>query len=223
MWFVKEIFLGKESSKAHDQFVRFGRGDFKKRFVLKFSFSGDKLKINGSFENCNDLILKAAEVLGKIRLEGVILSKKEIEGIVGKKKASLYEFLVNKEFSFEELKKIYEKCYFMLLNSDSEIKIKCKKKLPRPKKSGEAKVDDSFIILEIPKKYFQMFKEEFFWDVPICKKAYISHEVIVNEIEVPKGAQSPEEMRLNAKRKGEIIREMQFDNQEKKEKIKFLL
>ena len=174
-----------------------------------------KVKVKGSSEYANDFV-NLATSLGNVKFSGIVLSKQEIKGLNGKKKAGVYvyDFYGNSE----DVKKIADTIYYMLLDGEGEgIKLKIKKKLPKPGK-GEGKVDDKFCQLEADLKYWGQTKEVFFWDLPDCKKVKVAHEYVISEIVAPQGEKDFEKIRVLAKRKGKIIRKIVVDKGgEKKE------
>jgi hypothetical protein len=94
-----------------------------------------------------------------------------------------------------------------------------KKKLPKPGKSGDAKIDDKFCVLEADLKYWPQIREAFM--LPECRKCKISHTFVIEEIILPKGEQDFAKMRELAKRKGRIIRKMEADGQQNSEEKNF--
>ena len=54
--FIKKIFENKIDDSVHKQFVRFGKGRYPGRAVIKITKQPDKIKIGTSFEMANDLI-----------------------------------------------------------------------------------------------------------------------------------------------------------------------
>lgn len=232
--FIKKIFLGKADEACHRQFVRFSKGKFAGRAVLSLNKEAS-VKIGGSFEWANEFAILVSE-LADVKFLGIVLSKDAIEGLSGKKKTSRYEY--NFSGNSDELRKISEKAYAMLLDTElldgegSGISLKIKKKLPKPGKSRDAKLDDKFCQLEADLKYWPMIKEAFFWDVPECKKAKIQHEYVIDEIILPKGEKDFETSKLqesnildsyqNSKR---ILKLKNFDSTQKQdifEKIRLM-
>ncbi len=225
--FIKKIFEGKDLEKAHPQFVRFGKGMFKGKAGLSIT-KGKTLKISGSFEYANDFsefisniknVIFTGKVLSKVKLDlGFLVNEK--------KKSSLFEY--DFQGNSEDVKKISENIYFMLLDCDDDnIKLKTKKKLPRPSKSEKKKIDDKFCILEIDLSYFNLAKDWFFWDIPQdFKKAKINHEYEIKEIILPDLKNSKEKdfekIRLMAKRKGKITRIIEVDKKEIKLEKEFI-
>ena len=205
--FVKKIFTGKMDEETHRQFVRFGRGKYEGRAVLSF-MKNEKVKVKGSSEYANDFVELASE-LGDVKFSGIILSKEELN-LQGKKKAGIFEY----EFSgnSEDVRKIKDKAYGLLLDGEGQgISLKMKKKLPKPGKGGEGKVDDKFCQLEADIRYWGKIKEAFFWDISECKKARIVHAYNINDIVMPKGEKDFDKIRILARRKGSIVRKIEIE------------
>jgi len=209
MNFIKKIFEDKIDELVHKHFTRLGKGEYERAFVkLKKS---KKLSIKTSYEFCNDLvnlIIENAE--GTIEISGVIVSNKEEELNIEHektKRGKLYKYEIKKqEISKTKLKEISDqfKNNYLLLNLKvSNCSLKCKNKLPKP---GSALKDNfcmaSFSDIEVAK--------EFAFDVPDFKDLVIKHIYKIEELIVG-DEKSDEEMRINAKRKGKIVRIMEID------------
>lgn len=215
MNFISKIFHGKIDEHVHSQFVRFGKGEYRGRALLSWWQTADKAKLKGSFEFANDFVLFAARQ-GNITFNGSILSKGELPGLDGKKKAGKWVYEVE-GITSQKILDLQNQVYCFLLNSDSaEIKLKIKGKLPKPGK-GEDKVDDKFCQLEVTGKHVQAGKADFFWDIPDCKKASAQHVFIITDIILPKtGEKDFAVLRELAKRKGKVIRTVEIDGKETK-------
>ena len=143
MNFIKKIFSGKADEAVHRQFVRFGRGEYRKRALLSL-WKTKIIKVKGSFEFANDFVLFAAG-LGDINFNGSIWSKEPLEELSasGRKKEGKWVYEV-KGFSSSQVKNLAPRVYCFLLNADSPgIKLRIKGKLPKPGK-GEDKIDEKF-------------------------------------------------------------------------------
>lgn len=205
--FLKKILNGSSDSESHRYFIRFGKGDYKRRFLLSVS-RGNKIKLKGSFELANDFVRFVKESKD-VKFSGRVLTKEKVPGKDGKKKAGVHVYEIE-ESSISE----FENAYYYLLNAnDSDIVLKIKKSLPKPGKDAE-KIDDSFCSLELDMKYWPKLRETFLWDLPECKKAVIEHELIINEIVLPAGEKDPVKIRELAKRKGKIVRKITADGKE---------
>ena len=205
--FIKKILTGKSDEESHRYLVRFGKGQYKRRFLIKLAKSA-KIKVKTSFEFANDLVRFVNENK-KVNFSGKVLTKEKVNGKEGRKKAGVFVYEVS-ECSLEEFEKAY---YYLLDVNDSEIVLKIKKSLPKPGKN-EDKIDDGFCSLIVEPKYWNALKNAFFWDVPECKKAEIEHELNIDEIVMPKGESDPVKIREKALRKGTIVRKMNIDGKE---------
>ena len=218
MNFIKKVFNDRVDESVHVQFTRFGKGNYGRRGLLNL-WKTKIVKIKGSFEFANDFTSFVANLNGVV-FSGNIWSKEEIEGLSGKKKGEKWAYEV-KDFSSEDVKKIENQVYYFLLDGEGEgIKLKIKKKLPKPGKS-EKKIDDKFCQMELDEKYYEKAKEEFFWDLPNGKKISVEHNFIIENIIQPKDEKDFARIRELAKRKGKIIRKATIDGEESTKEINF--
>ncbi len=208
--FIKKIFQDKIDEQVHNQFVRFGRGRYGGRAILVLK-KGKKIKLSGSFEYSNDFVLFASDF--NVRFSGIILSKEKLDFPNEKKKSNLFVYEV-KDLEGKEIKDIAKKAYYMLLDAEGEVDLKIKKRLPKPGKSGEMKIDDKFCVLEAELDKWEKIREAFCWDVPECKKCRIEHSYEINELVIPENEKDFELMRKKTKRKGKIIRKLKIDGRE---------
>jgi hypothetical protein len=214
--FIKKIFLGKSDEQVHRQFVRFGKGIYPGRAAFSLRKS-DKIKLGGSFELGNDFVNFCAE-FGCV-FSGIIVSKNELPGLKGRRKSGLWEYNVE-NLSSEKINDISNSVYTMLLDAQGPgILLKMKKKLPKPGKSGNSKIDDKFCQLELDLKYWPKLAE--FFMLPECKKASIKHEYQITDIVIPEGEKDFSKIRELARRKGRVIRKISVDGKEAEEVKEF--
>ncbi|MFH1307856.1 MAG: hypothetical protein ABIH72_03305 [archaeon] len=199
--FIKKIFENKIDERVHSQFIRFSKGTFEARAVINLHITS-KIKVKSTFEYANDFVKLAGE-LGGGRVIGIII-KKEGNKIVKEN--------IDKPISGNELVDLVSNSYYILADIEGQgFSVKMKKKLPRPSGKGEAKVDDKYCQLEADLKYKDPIKKAFFWDLAECKKARILHKYEITDIIKPKGETDFEKIRTLSKRKGRIIRKIEFD------------
>lgn len=227
MSFIKKILKGEIDESVHNQFIRFGKGNFSGRAAAVFRKTPGKVKIGGSFEYSNDFA-SLAEKFGGGKVSGKILSKEDISSIMSKnnikgtsetKRGGLFygNSIDEQNLGKEQMKELLENSYFCLLDIQGEgFELKTKKNLPKPGKSENSKIDDKFCQLDIDEKYWPIVKDTFFWDLPECKKGKVSHKYVINELILPPGEKDFEKIRLQAKRKGKIIRSIEAEGNEKK-------
>jgi hypothetical protein len=211
--FIKKVLSGKGDAESHRYFLRFGKGDYKRRFLMSMN-KGAKIKVKASFELANDFV-KLVNELKKVKFSGKILSKEKIAGKEGRKKGGVFAYEVS-ECSLDEFGNAY---YYLLDVEDSEIVLKIKKALPKPGKNEE-KIDDGFCSLTVDPRYWNAVKNAFFWDVPdSAKKTEVEHELKINDVILPKNEKDPAKIRELALRKGTIVRKLTIDGTETSKEI----
>jgi hypothetical protein len=222
--FIKKIFENKIDDSVHKQFVRFGKGTYPGRAVIKITKQPEKIKIGTSFEMANDMVEFISE-LGGGKVSGIVLSKEDISkslhekgfyDIDTSKKAGMFVSVIEQDCNPSELKELVSNSYACLLDIEAPgISLKSKKKLPKPGKSGDLKIDDKFCQLELNIKFWPQVKKELAFDIQNdFKKSLAVHTYIISEIIMPKGEKDFEKIRLLAKRKGKITRKITLDKQE---------
>jgi len=215
--FIKKIFDGK-GEEAHSQFIRFSKGRFENRALLNLQKS-NKIKLKGSFEWANDFVNVVSE-LANMRFSGIILSKEQLNLDNERKKSGIFQYEVS-DIASERIKQIKDRIYMMLLDGEGEgVLLKIKKRLPKPGKSGDAKIDDKFCLIEADLKYWPKIRETFM--LPECRKCKISHTYIIDELILPDDEKDFAKIREKAKRKGKIIREIEIDKNITKKEIEFI-
>ena len=214
--FIKKIFENKIDDSVHKQFVRFGKGIYPGRAVVKITKQPEKIKIGTSFEMANDVVEFCSSLSSNLKCSGLVLSKEKLDLPGEKKKTNLWIYEFSQELTSSQIKNLLEKGYATLLNIDAPgISLKSKKKLPKPGKSGDLKIDDKFCQLELNIKYWPQVKSEFAFDIQNdFKKALTVHTYTITDIILPKGEKDFEKLRILAKRKGKIARKITLDKQE---------
>jgi hypothetical protein len=230
MNFIKKVFNKQIDEEVHKQFIRFGKGQYMKRFPLSL-WKSKKIKIKSGFEFANDLVLLCTK-LGDAKVSGIVMSKEDISSIMSqnniqgnseKKKGGLYfqNNIPNQELKKEQLIELERVAYMTLLDIEGEnFKLKTKKKLPKPGKDAD-KIDDKFCQFEGEEKFYSIIKEDLFWDMPEAKKISISHDVLVKQIVMPEGEKDYAKIRELAKRKGTIKRNAVVDGKEISKEVDF--
>jgi len=133
MNFVKKIFEDNIDSEVHQQFIRFGKGDYKGRFRLGF-WKTKKIKIKTSFEFANDLVLLCSR-FGDCKVSGMVLSKKNISDLMNEnniegnsetKKGGLYyqNDISEQELKREQLIELEKESYSTLLDIEGNSEAK---------------------------------------------------------------------------------------------------
>ena len=232
MSFIKKIFKKEIDDSVHGQFVRFGKGTYEGRAVIKFQ-RGKEIKISSAFEYVNDFAELISEIAENTIISGIVLSKENISNLlnqnnikgIGEEKGGGLYFKNNieeQELNNKQLKLLVKESYITLLDIKANgIEFKCKKKLPKPGKS-EGKIDDKFCVLKADLKYWNKIRENFFSDVPEnAKKCTAKHTFVIQKIIIPEGEKDYEKIRVLSKRAGKIKRILEVDKKEEIRECEF--
>ena len=229
MNFIEQIFTGKVDEKTHQKFIKYGKGKFPGP-VLEIKKQKKNIKVKGSYdysEIFGKLIAENAD--GNFNVTGKILSKNDLDdelirlGVEIQKKSKkrkLKVYQIKTEIDSGTFKKLYELNAYVLLSLApvEKINFKLKSKAAPPKPGGG--VDDKFCSAVFDISLLDTIMDELCFDavddidVENFKKINISHEYKINEIIIPDGVATPAEIRLQAKRKGRIIRKIAVDDEE---------
>lgn len=225
MNFIKKIFDNNIDSKVHLQFQKFSKGEFRDRALIRAKFSAGKISLFTSYEFANEFVYIVANRLKdtKAKITGCIISTSDLTGQLdfeGKKQfQGVKKYIINKEMSGNEIINLLEKfpkSFFALSFESGKTKLKIKPKAP---KSGKPGSKDK----ERPKPDFCTFKtddksitEDFVFEKPNFKNADISHDFIIEKIEVPEELRKSKDfarVREESKRVGKIIRDAIIDEE----------
>jgi len=226
MNFVKQIFEGKANDSIHHKFVRYGKGEYE-RLLFEVTKTKKNLKVKSSFDFANDFVKIISEnIKENMEVKGKIIVNRDFEkeleemGIEVsdfKKRGKLYTAELNTTLTPEKLKEIYSKYNenFLLLNIKSkDFILKTKGALPKP----GGKIADNFCSATLPLD----FVDEFAWDVKDFTKLKIKHILNITEIVIPEEFKNdPAKARIEAKRKGKIIRFLDIDEKEEQKEVDF--
>jgi hypothetical protein len=227
MHYIKQLFEGKPEEWVHLFFTRYGRGEFDGP-TCEVDVGKD-IKFKGTVEYSTLLGELVASGGGDFKVDGAIFAKIDFRDELNragiefddksKPKKGFYVAQVMGEFPGSVLAGVYSKLPHatVLLNlAGAKGKLKCKKKPPKP--GGEKDLDfcsGSMDISALPR-----LKEEVFFDVGDFKKAKAENKFSISELLIPPGAGAAE-ARLNAKRKGKVLRKVTLDGAQKESDFPF--
>ena len=163
-----------------------------------------------------------------VSLNGVILTKNKIinelnEFGIEPKKVTGKKYTIQETMSKEKFKEFVEKfnsCFLLLNLKSGKHSISVKKSIPKPGKLVEKFVTAKFDLSDL-----DTIKREFLFDIKAdnFKDISIKYTYIIDEIIIPdEFKNNPEEARLNAKRKGRIIRKIEIDSKTEEKEIQLL-
>jgi len=223
---IKKIFDKVFDNEVHLAFLRFGRGQYKNKYLLEGKRQAKKWAIKTGFEYSNFLIRKCLEKIDKpVAIKGIIVStldlKDELEFEI--KKVSNFQgvrkYVIDTEI--EPLKILnlmnkYPKTFFALSFSGDNFVLKIKAKAPASGKpgKGDGKPVADFCSLKTDNKEIV---DELFFGVGEFKDVSVRHAIDITDIVYPANMENlkPAEIRELAKRKGIISRIVDVDRVEK--------
>ncbi len=221
---IKNIFNGIFNEEIHVAFLKFGRGEYKNKYLIEAKKQKDKYAIKTSAEFANYFVRKGlGKVSGKIPIKGVIVSTlkleeemqnieiKKVSNFQGVKKVEL-DTEVNAQEILEMLNK-YPKVFFALSFKMEGYELKIKPKAPTSGKPGKNKgeVKADFCSL---KTTDESVIKDLLWDAPNFKEIKAKHTLKIENIIYPKGEEDPVKIREMSKRKGIVVREIEVDGKE---------
>lgn len=222
---LKKIFSGKSDEEVHSDFLKFGRGEFKNKYLIEAKKQKDKWSIKTGPEFANFLVRRCLEESsGKIAIKGVIVATFDISKDAGFETNGIKQFMgvkqviVNSEIEpgkVISLMNRYPRAFFALSFATSQSELKIKPKAPKgakPSAKGEKEPKAGFCSLKTSDR---KTVDELFFDFPDFKEIRINHTLKINEIIIPKNESDPVRMRENSKRKGIIERKIVVDGSEK--------
>ena len=229
MNFIKQIFKGDADEKTHQKFIKYGRGEFPGP-MLEVKKQGKKIKVKGSFdysdvfgkliaENTNENFKVTGKIISRNNLEDE-LSNLNVEIQKKSKKGKLKVYQIKTEADSEILKKLYELDAYVLLTfapmQKGSLNLKSKANLPGP----GGNIDNNFCSAAFDISMLDCVMDELCFDIDAenfnkINKINISHKYIINELIVPEEFKNdPTQIRIHAKRKGKIIRNIVVDDKE---------
>lgn len=225
---IKKIFEKEFDEEVHSDFLKFGRGEFKDKYLVEGKKQKNKWAVKTSAEFANFLVQRCLEKAGnneKIFVKGSIVStgnlRQEINFEIVKVKnfQGIKQIVVNTETLPAEILELIEKyprVFYALSFKKDDFILKIKAKPPKsrkaPSKGEEAKPD--FCSL---KTSDENLIRELFFDIGMnWKECKISHIIKVNEIIYPENVKElkPEEIREQSKKKGMLVRKINIDGRE---------
>lgn len=232
---MKKIFEGDFDEEVHSDFLKFGRGEYKDKYLIDAKLQGGgKFAIKTGPEFANFLVKKCLEkVSGKIKVKGVIVSTTDLRDEIPFeiKKASNFQgvrkFQIETELDVQEIISLMEKyprVFFALSFSGDDFDLKIKPKGPKSSKPGKESEDGPKAEFCTLKTKDRTIVEELLFGVEDFKEVSVNHFINVEGIVYPKNLAElkPAEVREQAKRKGKITRKVIADGKEKISEAEFI-
>jgi len=234
--FIKKIFDKNTDELVHSQFIKFSKGEFPDRAMIRARNTKGNYTITTTAEYAKETIVYLAEQLGdeKVSVNGAVISALDLEGFeynerkmaMGVRKYMIYD----KEMSGNEILELcnkIEKAFFGLSFKTNKTSLTIKPKSPKSAKGAgssknpkkKAKID--FIKIKTTDKELVdnlIFDDE----AKDFKKIEIKHKFTVDNIIMPETDEKDfAKIREMAKRAGKIERALDIDGKEVKKEIEF--
>jgi len=230
---VKKIFEGNFDEEVHNDFLKFGRGEYNNRYLLEGKKQAGKWAIKTGPEFVNLLVKKCLkEISGKIPIKGIIVStidlKNEINFDIEKygNFQGIRKLNIDTQVSSEEILSLMEKyprVFFALSFNGNNFSLKIKAKAPKSGKPGKESEEGPRADFCTLKTEDKELVDELFFDIQNFKEVSINHTIKITYIVYPKNMDDlkPEEIREQSKRKGVIKRIVNADGKEKISEAEF--
>ncbi len=230
----KKIFSENIDENVHNDFIKFGRGEFKNKYLIEAKRQKDKWSIKTSAEFSNYLVMKCLEDASpeeKIYVKGIIictfdLSKEidfEIENI--KKYMGIQQYKINTNIEAGKIIKLMEKYprfHYGLSFKTKNCELKIKEKTPKgakPSAKSENGLKTDFCSLKTSRKDII---DDLFFDFPDFDFISVNHTIKIDEVILSNGIKDPVQLREMAKKKGKIIREISIDGRKERSEKEFV-
>lgn len=225
---MKKIFENKESDDLiHSQFIKFSRGEFSNRAMIRAKNSSGKYTIAATFEYAKEIIMYLAKKLEDKTTEvtGAIISALDLEGFDYKERKmamGVRKYIIEREMSGNEILELckIEKAFVALsFNVDEDTSLVIKPKSPKSAKGSSSnknpdkKAKINFIKLKTNDE--ELVRGLIFDDeAKDFKKIEIKHDIIIENIVIPETDEKDfAKIRELAKRKGKIIRNLDINGE----------
>lgn len=220
---MKKIFERIFDDEVHANFLKFGRGEYKNKYLLEGKKQVKKWGIKAGAEYANLLVRKCLEkVNGPIAVTGVIVSTLDLRDKIkfDIKKVSNFQGVRKHVIDGEvepaqifELMDKYPKAFFALTFKSDDFVLKIKPKAPASGKPGKEKDEGPVVDFCSLKTGDRSLIDYLFFGVGEFSEVKINHTINVTEIVYPENIEElkPVEVRELAKRKGVVTRTATVD------------
>jgi hypothetical protein len=227
--FLKKIFEGKSRNDelVHLQFMKFSRGIFENRAMMRIKSSQGKYVMDTTSEYARELVGVLAEKLGnnKTLVTGALISALDLEGFKYKERKmamGVRKYMIEMEMSGKEIielclaqKKAFIAFSFKVGDSELTVQPKSPKSAKGASSSKKEDADVKINFCKLKTNDFSLI-EGFAFDSEIkgAKKIEIKHDFIIDDIIISNDLKKEKDfakIREMAERKGKIVRKIDID------------
>ena len=231
---MKKIFDGVFDAEVHANFLKFGRGEYKNKYLLEGKKQVKKWAIKAGAEYANLLTRKCLEKMGdSAEVKGVIVSTRDLRDEItfDIEKVSNFQGVrkhlingnVNPAQIFELMDK-YPKAFFALTFKGEGFVLKIKPKKPTDGKKSKKEGEDIVVDFCSLKTEDRGLIDYLFFGVGDFSEVRVRHQINATDIVYPANMEElkPAEVRELAKRKGVVIRTATVDGIEHVSEARFV-
>jgi len=232
---IKKIFEGNFDEEVHNDFLKFGRGEYKNKYLLEGKKQAKGWGIKTGAEFANFLVRSCLEKAeGPVAIKGVIVSTQKLEsGNGGFEFVKISNFqgvrkhVVDTEVEPAQIFSLmeeYPKVFFALSFKGEDFVLKIKAKAPKSGKPGKDSDEGPRADFCSLKTSDKSLVDDLFFGIGDFKEIRISHSINVNDIIYPDNMDDlkPVEIREKSKKKGVVIRKILIDGREEEKKAEFV-
>ncbi|MFH1722090.1 MAG: hypothetical protein ABH950_05745 [Candidatus Altiarchaeota archaeon] len=229
MHFIKQLVEGAPEGWVHERFIRYGRGSYVGPSIFLQS-SAKSIKASSTVDYSNLFGEMLSEIGGSFSVSGTVFIRRDVEDDLGslgfsvgktKKKGTLRTIEIKGELQASQLKEFYQKLSDAIILVDlvsakeKSYKLKCKKKLPKPGSELDVKACNVVLPKDAIKKIIDEslfdFSKQSFNEAKVTNKYEITDLVAGDEVKKDASL-----FRIEAQRKGTLVREIEVDGEKLK-------
>jgi len=227
---IKKIFNKIFDEEVHSDFLKFGKGEFKDKYLIEAKRVKDRWNIKTGAELANHLVKMGLEkASGKIKVTGVIVSTMKMDISISngiKQFMGIKQYKIDSELEASQILEImgkYPRAFFALSFVLPDYELKIKAKAPKSAKPSTSDKEPKAEFCSLKTNDSNVIKELFFDHYNFDKEITVKHIVKIDQIVYPKdfAKMKPEDVREQSKRKGVIIREAIIDGKSVKSEAAF--
>jgi hypothetical protein len=231
---IKNIFDGNFDDEVHVNFLKFGRGVYRDKFLLEGKKQAKNYAVKTGAEYANYLVRKHLEKFdGPVKATGVIVSTLDLRDEINfeLKKVSNFQgvrkHVVATEIEPQEIFDLmdkYPKAFFALSFKGDNFLLKIKPKAPTSGKPGKEKGSGPVADFCTLKTNDKEILDELFFGIGDFTLIKVRHDIEVSDIVYPTNMNElkPAEIRELAKRKGVLKRKVIVGDIEKVSEAEFI-
>ncbi|MCH7850023.1 MAG: hypothetical protein IH845_00065 [Nanoarchaeota archaeon] len=232
---IRKIFDGNINEEIHNEFLKFGKGDYKDKFLMEGKRQPKKWSVKTGPEFVNFLVRRSLDKVGRsVQVKGIIVSTIDLRGEIDFDIVKVGNFQGIRKLQIDtevEVAKIFElmdkypRAFFALSFTGDGFVLKVKAKAPKSGKPGKSSEEGPKVDFCTLKTDDSTLIDELFWENIGFTEIKIAHDINVTDIVYPSNMDDlkPSEIREQSKRKGILTRRIICDGKKTSSKVEFVI